>query len=191
MKNSWDGDRDPLAALAAGNPDLFEDFVRTETGTLLGFFRRLGGSQAEVEDLFQDTVVKLFRSASLYSPKGRFEAYVFNAARNVWIDSRRRAAVRGPVLSTSSDEASGLLASLEGSEREPFERIEAHERAELLRAAVQKLDGAHRIVFELGVIQGLAYAEVSEIVGVPVGTVKSRVHNAVAKLRDLLSMEGL
>jgi RNA polymerase sigma-70 factor (ECF subfamily) len=60
-----------------------------------------------------------------------------------------------------------------------------------LMRAVQKLDDAHRIVFELGVIQGLSYSEVSDIAGVPVGTIKSRVHNAVRKLRDMLDLEGL
>lgn len=191
MKKNWDGDRDPLAALADGDPELFELFVRTETGTLLGFFRRLGGSQSEIEDLVQDTVVKLFRSANLYSANDRFEAYVFRAARNVWIDSRRRAGVRGPLLSGSDEDTADLLMNVEGPEREPFERLEAGERAELLRRAVSKLDEAHRIAFELGVIQGLPYSDVAEVVGIPVGTVKSRVHNAVGKLRDLLDMEGL
>lgn len=191
MNKNWDGDRDPLAALADGNPELFEVFVRTEMGTLMGFFRRLGGSQAEIEDLVQDTVVKLFRSANLYSANDRFEAYVFRAARNVWIDSRRRAGVRGPVLSGSNEETSQLMANVVGPEREPFERLEASERAEILSQAVLKLDEAHRIAFELGVIQGLAYSDVAQIIGIPVGTVKSRVHNAVGKLRDSLNAEEL
>ena len=192
MKENWNGDRDPLAALADGNPDLFESFVRTELGTLLGFFRRLGGSPSEVEDLVQDTIVKLFRSANQYTSSDRFDAYVFRAARNVWIDSRRRAGVRGVSATTDSGEdTADLLASVEGPEREPFERMETEERAELLASAVERLDDAHRIVFELGVIQGLPYAEVSLIVGVPVGTVKSRVHNALGKLRDLLSPGGV
>ncbi len=188
MRENWSGDRDPLAALAAGDSDLFEAFVRAEMGTLLGFFRRLGGSPSEVEDLAQDTVVKLFRSAKQYTPNDRFDAYVFRAARNVWIDSRRRAGVRGESnLSNSEGETSDLLASIEGPEREPFERLASEERSDLLGKAVAKLDGAHRVVFELGVIQGLAYSDVSLIVGVPVGTVKSRVHNALGKLRDLLN----
>jgi RNA polymerase sigma-70 factor, ECF subfamily len=191
LKKKWDGDRDPLAALAAGDPELFELFVRTETGTLLGFFRRLGGSQSEIEDLVQDTVVKLFRSANLYSANDRFEAYAFRAARNVWIDSRRRAGVRGPALSASTEDDLDLLRNVEGPEREPFERLETVERAELLRRAVAKLDEAHRIAFELGVIQGLPYSDVAQIIGIPVGTVKSRVHNAVGKLRELLDVEEL
>ena len=92
---------------------------------------------------------------------------------------------------SSDEESSDLLASIAGPGLEPFERLESLERAELLNQAVQKLDEAHRIVFELGVIQGLAYADVSKIVGVPVGTIKSRVHNAVGKLRDLLGYGGI
>ena len=191
MKKSWDGEQDALAARAAGDPELFEAFVRTEMVTLLGFFRRLGGSQDEIEDLVQDTIVKLFRSANMYSSSDRFEAYVFRAARNVWIDSRRRAGVRGAVAAKADDDGADFLPNFEGGEPEPFEQIEAMERSEILMRAVQKLDDAHRIVFELGVIQGLSYTEVSDIAGVPVGTIKSRVHNAVRKLRDMLDLEGL
>ena len=190
MNKNWNGDRDPLAALAAGNSDLFESFVGSEMGTLLGFFRRLGGSQAEIEDLAQDTVVKLYRSAHLYSSSNRFEAFVFRTARNVWIDSRRKAGIRSNLISDSTEEGSAALMSIESEEREPFESIEGVERAEMLRSAVAQLSANHRMAFELGVMQGLPYSEVGEILGVPVGTVKSRVHNGLTKLRDILGREG-
>lgn len=186
MNRNWNGERDPLVALAAGDPGLFESFVASEMGTLLGFFRRLGGSQAEIEDLAQDTVVKLYRSAHLYSPSNRFDAFVFRTARNVWIDSRRKAGVRANLISSASDEGSAALMEVESDEREPFDSIESEERSEMLRSAVAQLNSSHRMAFELGVIQGLPYSQVGEILGVPVGTVKSRVHNAVIKLRDIL-----
>jgi len=95
LRQRWDGNRDPLAALAAGQPALFEAFVIAETGTLLGFFRRLGARPGEAEDLVQETILKLFRGAKNYQPSGRFESYAFRAAKNVWIDGRRRAAPNG------------------------------------------------------------------------------------------------
>lgn len=191
MKQRWDGTRDPLAALAAGQPALFEAFVRSETGTLLGFFRRLGAAPGEAEDLVQDTIVKLFRSAQRYQSSGRFEAYAFRSARNVWIDSRRRAAVRERALGGSAEEGEETMGALRGEEVEPFERLESSERADLLREAVLRLDEAHRTVFEMGVMQELSYAEVSDLLGIPVGTVKSRVHHAVRKLREMLGSEGM
>ena len=191
MNRNWNGERDPLVALAAGDPELFESFVTSEMGTLLGFFRRLGGSQAEIEDLAQDTVVKLYRSAHLYSPSNRFDAFVFRTARNVWIDSRRKAGVRAHLISSSSEEGSSALMEVESEDREPFEAVESEERAEMLNSAVAQLSATHRMAFELGVIQGLPYAQVGEILEVPIGTVKSRVHNAVIKLRDILERGGI
>jgi len=179
-----------LAALAAGRPALFEDFVRTEMGSLLGFFRRLGAGPSESEDLAQDTVVKLFRSAQRYQSSGRFEAYAFRAARNVWIDSRRRAGVRERALGGQEEDSVAPLELVGAEERGPFELLEAGERAALLEEAIQRLDEPHRVVFELGVLQELSYVEVSELVGVPVGTVKSRVHHAVRKLREMLGVGG-
>ncbi len=58
-----------------------------------------------------------------------------------------------------------------------------------MRAALEQLTEPHRLVFELAVYQELPYAEVSEVLGIPVGTVKSRMHNAVRALRDILAEE--
>jgi RNA polymerase sigma-70 factor (ECF subfamily) len=173
-----------LAALAAGNSALFEDFVTTEAGALLGFFRRLGAAPVEAEDLVQETVLKLFRGAKRYQPSGRFEAYAFRAARNVWIDSRRRAAVREHSSGADPDEGLQPVETVAGNEPEPFEGVEVAERSEELLRAVQSLDEGHRVAFELGVIQGLPYSEVAELLGVPIGTVKSRVFHAVKRLRE-------
>jgi len=190
LRQRWDGIRDPLAALAAGQPALFEEFVTSEAGSLLGFFRRLGADSLEAEDLVQETVLKLFRSAEKYQSSGRFEAYAFRAARNVWIDSRRRGAVRERATGEIGEEGASVAANAPGREPEPFELLDQEERADLLLGAVKRLDEAHRVVFELGVLQGLAYAEVSELLGVPIGTIKSRVHHAIKRLRADLGSGG-
>ena len=189
MRERWDGERDPLAALAAGRPEPFEEFVAAEAGSLLGFFRRLGAGPGEAEDLVQETVLKLFKGAQNYQSSGRFEAYAFRAARNVWIDSRRRAAVRERTAPESEEAGPMLVEDVPGREPEPFEEMQLEERSELLHSAVRRLDALHREAFELGVMQGLPYVEVSELLGVPIGTVKSRVYNAVQRLREDLQRE--
>ena len=131
MRTRWDGIRDPLAALAAGQTAPFEAFVAKEAGTLLGFFRRLGAGPGEAEDLVQETILKLFKGAKNYQPTGRFEAYAFRAARNVWIDTRRRAAVRERPRGELGDEGSQLIDDLPGNEPEPFEGLEVEERSEM------------------------------------------------------------
>ena len=68
----------------------------------------------------------------------------------------------------------------------PAARLEAAEESGRIRAAVAELSEAHRLVFDLGVLQGLAYSDISAALGIPVGTVKSRMFHAVHRVRDSL-----
>lgn len=191
MKGTWDADRDPLAALRAGDASLFEAFVRREAGQFTGFFVRLGAGAEEAEDLAQETFLKMFRARDTYQPQERFTAYAYRVARNAWVDRVRRNAVR-------PRPAAGWDPSSEGpppEEHVPDRRGEVgrelslREEAARLCAALTQLSDGHRAVFELGVVQELSYPEISAALDVPVGTVKSRMFHAVRKLRALLGDE--
>lgn len=189
MKGNWDFDRDPLAALRNGDPDLFEDFVRTEAGTFIGFFRRLGAGRTEAEDLTQDVFLKLFRSATHYEARSAFGAYALRVARNAWIDRRRRVAVRPSTRSVHGElDASGerLEPAIASEDPGPQDRAGSREELQRLEDAVRSLPERHLTVFELAVVQGLPYARISEVLEIPVGTVKSRVFHAVRRLREIL-----
>lgn len=192
MKGTWDADRDPLAALRAGDPGLFEEFVRVEAGTFLGFFQRLGAERGEAEDLAQEVFLKLYKSAPTYSAQSRFSSYALRVARNAWIDRRRRRAVRpeGASLDDAAEDGASLLERLPARGPDGSRRAEAAEERERLLAALRLLPESHAVVFELAVIQQLAYADISAQLGIPVGTVKSRVFNALRKLRDALEPGG-
>jgi len=188
---SWDAGRDPLAALRAGDPRPFEAFVRARAGTLVGFFRRLGAGRGDAEDLTQDVFLNLYRSAQRYEPQGSFAAYCLRVASNAWIDRRRRAALRPRATAfgePGADEpGAAVSAEPEGREGAPEARLEAGEERERLARALALLPRGQALAFELAVVQGLAYAEVAAALGIPVGTVKSRVHHAVRRLRGALA----
>ena len=181
MKGTWDSARDPLAALRRGDPVLFEAFVEGEAGTFLGFFQRHGAGRTEAEDLTQEVFLKLYRNAAQYQPQGTFEAYAMRIARNAWIDHNRRKVAR-PVVE---------LPELEPRARthEPGARLERREEWQRLRAALASLPPAQAQAFELGVIQRRPYEEIARELGIPEGTVKSRVHHAVLRLRKALTQE--
>lgn len=191
MKGSWDDERDPLAALRGGNRGPFEEFVRSEAATLLRFFQRHGAALGEAEDLAQEVFLKLYRSAPTYSAQSRFSSYVLRVARNAWIDRRRRRAVRpeGPSLDEAAEGSASLLELLPGSEPEVSRRAERLEERERVRAALAHLPESHAVVVELALVQQRPYAEISELLGIPVGTVKSRVFHALRKLREILQDE--
>ena len=187
MKGTWDSDRDPLVALQAGNPGLYEDFVSLESTTFLAFFRRIGASRSEAEDLVQDVFLKMFRNVSTYQPSGRFEAYAFRVARNAWIDRQRRRAARPRLVGSGRDEEDER-SLLETAAEMPSPRLVAEQKEEAgrVQAALDHLSEGHRLVFELGVVQELAYSEISRLLEIPEGTVKSRMFHAVRKLREVL-----
>ena len=184
MKETWDFDRDPLAALRRGDPEPFEAFVALETPTFLAFFLRLGASRAEAEDMVQELFLKLFRHAPAYQAQDRFAAFAFRVARNAWIDRARRGRDLAPL--GPPGEASPLEAVASAREDEPAALAARGEEAQRLHAALAELGELHRTVFELGVLQALPYAEIAAALAIPVGTVKSRVFYALRKLRVAL-----
>lgn len=165
---------------------MFEAFVERESGTLLGFFRRLGAAVEEAEDLTQDVLVKLFRAAPTYSQRERFPAYAFRVARNAWIDAERGRSVRPAAAAGSEPDEATPEQRRPGHEREPEEVVAIAEERSRLDESLASLPEGHRLVFELGAIQELDYAEIGGILDIPVGTVKSRMFHAVRKLRRSL-----
>ncbi len=181
-------DEDLMLAVRGGHESAFGEIVERHQGPLLRFFVRLGADSAQAEDCAQDVFVKLYRAREGYFPKAKFTTYLYRIARNHWIDVvRARRASPAPV---------SLDAPLDGTE-EPAtlaSRIPAaggeDERRELLEElerAIARLPEEQRLVFVLGEVQGLPYVEVGEILEIPVGTVKSRMHAAVHRLREILA----
>lgn len=203
LNDCWDGESDPLAALEEGRRGPFEAFVEAETPRFLAFFQRLGARRAEAEDLTQETFLKLFRMATAhtepsasgapghYHAEGRFIGYAFRVARNAWIDRTRRSwtSATGPAATHGAgvDEARDLaIATAPSAEPAPEAAATRLEESSRVRAAVEALPETHRAVFELGVMEELPYATISEALEIPVGTVKSRMHTAVRRIREAL-----
>ena len=186
MTTDWNLDPDPLEALREGDPGPFEAFAPEGLAALTGFFRRKGAGHQEAEDLSQEVLMRLVQHASTYEPRERFAAYVFRVARNAWIDGRRRQAAR-PVLTAMGSEGDGEpRPEPQDPAVGPQAMAETADEAERIRLAVGELSVAHREVFELGVVQELPYAEISSLLEIPVGTVKSRMFHALRALRSLL-----
>jgi len=146
---------------------------------LKGFFLRLGAQNSTAEDLTQDVFLRVLNSLDRYQESGRLDAYLLRIARNLWIDSRRRhrpVAVGDAVQDTPDELQPGPVAA-----------AEERDRARLLRQALAQCEPETRELLELAVLQRLPYAEVGVILGVPVGTVKSRVHYALKRLKDRIS----
>ena len=145
---------------------------------LLNFFWRQGVSHLEGEDLVQETYLRLWKYRREYKPTAKLSTFLFLMARQVRIDALRRQTRR-----ENREEQWG-------KEQPTSEGPKAFGVREDVRWALAKLSEPLRDVIELAVFQDLPYAEVGEILEIPVGTVKSRMHNALKELKEIFDEQG-
>ena len=144
---------------------------------LLNFFWRQGVSSSEGEDLVQETYLRLWKYRRDYKPSAKLSTFLFLMARQVRIDALRRQNRRA-----SREENWG--------KDQPTVQGPGDSVREDVRWAVAQLSDPLRETVELGVFQDLPYAEVAEVLGIPVGTVKSRMSNALRKLKEIFDEQG-
>jgi RNA polymerase sigma-70 factor (ECF subfamily) len=176
---------DMLARFRDGDRQAFAAIVGEFETRLVQFFYRLCWDRDAAEDFTQDLFLKLLRGAGRYEPQGRLSTFIFRVATNLWIDHYRAARPKGRLYSLDQVMMSGEPQVQSGREApSPGDGMILDEEKALLRAALQQLTEPHRLVLELAVYQELPYAEISNVLGIPVGTVKSRMHNCVRVLRE-------
>ena len=142
---------------------------------LLNFFFRQGVSHFEGEDLVQETYLRLWNYRRSYRPTAKLSTFLFVIARQVRIDALRRQTRR-------ENREEGW-----GKEQPTSASPSALGAREDVRWALAQLSEPLREVIELGVFQELPYAEVGDVLGIPVGTVKSRMSNALKKLKEIFN----
>lgn len=163
----------------------FDSYVVPEIEVLLRVARSLTRNDADAEDLVQDTLVRAFRGLDSFD--GRHpRAWLLTILRNTHINRNRR---QRPELFRDADGASRELNDIAGAESADA-GVELGFDAEI-EHALADLDERFRAVVELVDVDGLSYAEAAEALGVPTGTVMSRLHRARGRIRDRLDQTGL
>ncbi|MFO0933870.1 MAG: sigma-70 family RNA polymerase sigma factor [Planctomycetota bacterium] len=189
-----DADTELMLRVKRGDPRAFGELVERFVRPLASFFHRLGADAATAEDCAQDVFLKLFRTREAYEPRAKFSTYLFSIARHHWIDVVRHRAAGPTTVSSDAgggDDAHGSPADrLVAGDTEVDARARAGEVAAALRRAVAALSDEQREVFALVQQEGMRYQEIADLLGIPVGTVKSRVHAVMHTLRERLAREG-
>ena len=182
---------DMLARFRDGDPDAFQAIVGEYEARLVQFFYRLCWDRDQAEDFTQDLFMKLLRGARRYQPQGRLATFIFRVATNLWIDYYRSTKPKGRLYSLDQVMLTGE--PVVKSDREPAapgDRLILGEEKEQLRRALRSLTEPHRLVLELAVYQEIPYSQISTVLEIPVGTVKSRMHNCVRALRHTMMEQG-
>ena len=168
----------------------FELLVRRHARELHQFAIRFTGNAAAAEDVVQETFLQLHASADRFDPRRRFKPWLFTIAANKARDYlRRRDRKREVPIEAPVDDASEsgrrFVDLLSGENQPPYEGMAIEEKRRLVRSVVEVMPARLCEVLTLAYYHRFAYKEIAEIIGIPLGTVKSRLHAAVACFAEM------
>jgi RNA polymerase sigma factor (sigma-70 family) len=159
----------------------WDEIVRTHSARVYRLAYRLTGNKHDAEDLTQEVFVRVFRSLSSYTP-GTFEGWLYRITTNLFLDgARRKQRIRFDGL--PEDAHDRLPAKGEG----PAEKLDSDLFDHDVHDALDALPEDFRAAVVLCDIEGLSYEEISDVLGLKLGTVRSRIHRGRTMLRKALA----
>lgn len=179
----------------SGNAAAFETLVRRHHDDLMRFLVRLVGNRAAAEDAFQETFLQIHQSAESFDVSRRFKPWLFTIAANKGRDALRRNARRRTLDLSAPVGGGGRKGGGEGSDGaggrtfvdlmeidvpQPGAAMDEQEQSRLVQRAVDELPWSLREILLLAYFQRLSYSQIADALEIPLGTVKSRLHSAVA-----------
>lgn len=176
-------------------PD-FEAFVREYGERAFQFAYRLSGNAEEAKELVQEAFVRMFRHWDRFDPERSMDAWYFRILRNVFLDGRRRYDRRHSVSIDRSvpgvaEERGSYAESLPDGAEDALEAMARGENARTVREVLETLSPEHKAALAMVDMEGMSYEEMGRVLGVPIGTVRSRVARARAAFRKAVSDAGL
>lgn len=178
-------DEQLLASYISGDEAAFGVLVRRYQRSLHQFLFRFVGDAALAEDVFQEAFLQVSRSARQFNPDRTLRPWLFTIAANKARDAlrsrvRQKTTDLDAAVDSSDADGAQFMSFLASDAPLPLERLELLDAARIVRRIVTGMPVRLRMVLILSYFQGLPYQEIAEILGVPLGTVKSRLHAAVA-----------
>ncbi len=170
-----------------GDAEALRTIIDRHHDDLMRFLFRLCGDRQLAEDAFQDAFLQIHQSAGTFDTSRRFRPWLFTVAANKARDLMRKKGRRqmvplsAPVRGGDSDgRTASFIDLMEVDVEGPGQRLDDQERDRLVQTAVDSLSPTLREILLLAYFQRLSYAQIADELGIPLGTVKSRLHAAVA-----------
>lgn len=176
-------DEQLMLMLKSGDKQAFNSLVERYRDRMVSYACRMVGSVELAQDVAQETFVRVYKSAATFRDDGRFSPWIYKIASNVCFSEKAKRAKEA--LNVDYDTLEDMHDSGEFVE----DKVLASLTAERLSRGIAKLTAQHKTVLVMHVYQGLTYVEIGESLGIPTGTVKSRLFYAIRKLRDVLESE--
>ena len=194
MPPSERSDESLLASYLEGDREAFAVLVERYRSELHGFLARFLGSGAAADDVFQETFLQVHLSAPTFDKERVFKPWLFTIAANKARDwhrrqKRRRAASLDAPVGGDPD-GTRMIDLMEAEAEAPSAAMESTEARDRVKVVVDGMPAIYREVLQLNYFQKMSYQQISEVLGVPLGTVKSRLHAAVATFADAWKASG-
>ncbi|MGD8238991.1 MAG: sigma-70 family RNA polymerase sigma factor [Armatimonadota bacterium] len=173
-----------------GDVEAFTRLAARYKDRIYNYVARVCGDRSEAEDLTQEVFIRAFVAMRRFRGTATFQTWLYKIATNMALDALRRKRRAGPpALSLDAPietEESPVQRELADTSKDPHETAAARELQDEVRQAITGLSEKLRLVIVLFDIQGLSYEEIADVLGLPLGTVKSRLFNARMALRERL-----
>lgn len=180
-----DAESELVARCLEGDESAWENLVRTYTRRVYSICYRFTGRESEAQDLTQEVFLKVFRNVrSFRSGEGSFGVWLARLTRNLLIDHYRRS--KNERVTASIEEQLPMLEEKAAIEGRTEAALAGREASEALQKALAKLSPDLRETVILRDIEGLEYREIAQVLGVPEGTVKSRLNRGRSELARVL-----
>ena len=175
-------DEQLMSLFQEGDENAYIELVNRYKDKLINFIFNYLGDLESSEDVVQETMIKLYQKKHYYKEIAKFSTWLYTIAKNLAnTELRKRKQRKTTLLSQfSKDDKTYELPS---NDPEPGQEIQTDIVNKIIRDAVDQLSEKFKIVIVLRDIQGLSYEDISEIINVPIGTVKSRINRARLQLQ--------
>ena len=181
-----------IARLVARDESAFNELVVTYERRVYGLVFRMLGRRDEAEDLAQEVFVQVFKAIDQFRGESKLSTWIYRIAVNLCKNrtkyNQRRHAGEQDDIDAMAERVpmSAARAATVGDQTRPDELVEGMQLEVIVKRAIGKLDTEFREALILADVEDMPYDEIAQITGVPVGTVKSRIHRARAQLKALV-----
>jgi RNA polymerase sigma-70 factor (ECF subfamily) len=182
-------DTELMQRYAAGDEKAFQEIVRLYKDSLYAFLRRFLNRSDLVDDVFQETFMQLYVSRDTFDLSKPLRPWLFTIAANKAKDALRRqqrvdATNLGSLFDGEEHSMDDVLNTLDHDDRMPYDDLVKDETAAAVQRVIAHMPAKLREILILAYFHKLPYAEIGGILGIPVGTVKSRLHTAVGRFAE-------
>lgn len=181
-----DEDREAVRRVQAGDTQAFELLVEKYKRKAFRLAYQVLRDQEEALDTAQEAFVKAYRALPKFKGDSAFYTWLFRITMNLALDRRRQRATRAKSMGAEDVPPEEWERTAVSTDPDPEDLAAGAERRERIRKALDALSDPHRAIIILSDIEGLQYREIAEVLGIPMGTVMSRLHHARKRLRQAL-----